>query len=158
MFRDDPSVRAPWPPQTGRQSDRRRLPTHVGTKPQQSSTTRRKLKDFENAALCNGRISRCNASVAQGIEHRSPKAGVGRSNRPGGTIKPRRPEACFRPVFVSNSPPEDTFLRLCHEAHQNMFSKDYVILHKGSKWRISQGFCRLPSFSREPECGIAAKI
>ena len=26
------------------------------------------------------------ASVAQGIEHSSPKAGVGRSNRPGGTI------------------------------------------------------------------------
>ncbi len=24
--------------------------------------------------------------LAQGIEHRSPKAGVGRSNRPGGTI------------------------------------------------------------------------
>ena len=33
------------------------------------------------------------ALVAQGIEHRSPKAGVGRSNRPGGTRKHRRSDA-----------------------------------------------------------------
>ena len=158
MLRVHPVVRVRPPLLTGEQSDRQRPQARSGARPQQSSTLRRKLKDFENAALYNGRINCCSASVAQGIEHRSPKAGVGRSNRPGGTIKHRRPEACFRPVFVSNSPPEDTFLRLCHEAHQNMFSKDYVILHKGSKWRISQGFCRLPSFSREPECGIAAKI
>ena len=31
----------------------------------------------------------CHALVAQGIEHRSPKAGVGRSNRLGGTVEGR---------------------------------------------------------------------
>ncbi len=31
------------------------------------------------------KLALCNALVAQGIEHRSPKAGVGRSNRLGGT-------------------------------------------------------------------------
>ena len=36
-----------------------------------------------------------NASVAQGIEHRSPKAGVVRSNRIGGTIKNSRSEDIF---------------------------------------------------------------
>ena len=34
----------------------------------------------------NSAKSHSRASVAQGIEHSSPKAGVGRSNRPGGTI------------------------------------------------------------------------
>ena len=34
-----------------------------------------------------GSLANGNASVAQGIEHRSPKAGVVRSNRIGGTIK-----------------------------------------------------------------------
>ena len=34
-----------------------------------------------------GSFANGNASVAQGIEHRSPKAGVVRSNRIGGTIK-----------------------------------------------------------------------
>ena len=41
-----------------------------------------------------------NASVAQGIEHRSPKAGVGRSNRPGGTRCECRPTSIpGRPAF-----------------------------------------------------------
>ena len=38
------------------------------------------------------------ASVAQGIEHRSPKAGVVRSNRTGGTIVSRRSLCVFRMV------------------------------------------------------------
>ena len=44
---------------------------------------------------------RDNASVAQGIEHRSPKAGVDGSNPPGGTIKYyKRPDFGPLAVFV----------------------------------------------------------
>ena len=45
---------------------------------------------FISTALPFGPILYVYASVAQGIEHRSPKAGVGRSNRPGGTRIPSR--------------------------------------------------------------------
>lgn len=39
------------------------------------------------------------AFVAQGTEHRSPKAGVGRSNRPGGAISRIISRAIFRVTF-----------------------------------------------------------
>lgn len=39
------------------------------------------------------------AFVAQGTEHRSPKAGVGRSNRPGGAISRIISRAIFRVMF-----------------------------------------------------------
>lgn len=40
------------------------------------------------------------ASVAQGIEHRSPKAGVDGSNPPGGTSKPTGYRCCHGSLFV----------------------------------------------------------
>ena len=99
MLRVRPVVRVRPPLLTGEQSDRQRPQARSGARPHQSSTLRRKLKDFENAALYNGKINRCSASVAQGIEHRSPKAGVGRSNRPGGTIQDNGPEAILLLAF-----------------------------------------------------------
>ena len=51
----------------------------------------------------------CPALVAQGIEHRSPKAGVGSSNLPGGTQPFPRSTAIFRLLsllrFAACSPP-----------------------------------------------------
>jgi hypothetical protein len=67
------------------------------------------------AALTDSR-----ASVAQGIEHRSPKAGVVRSNRIGGTTENCRSEYMFALACFSFCEPSNWLCntKLQHTAHQ----------------------------------------